>query len=66
MKLLSITKPIQPKELSKPYILTIYCKTKPTKATFFKIVAKPMEFVPNWHPNKGKVPLFLVDGLFVN
>ncbi len=66
MKLLSITKPIQPKELSKPYILTIYCKTKPTKATFFKIVAKPMEFVPNWHPNKGKVPLFLVDELFVN
>jgi len=66
MKLLSTTKPIQPKELSKPYILTFYCKTKPTKATFFKVVAKPMEFVPNWHPAKGKVPLFLVDEMFVN
>ncbi len=66
MKLLSTTKPIQPKELSKPYIITIYCKTKPTKATIFKVVAKPMEFVPNWHPAKGKVPLFLVDEMFVN
>ncbi len=66
MKLIGTCKPIQPKETIKPFIQVSLCKLKPHRGTHFKLIAKPLNPIPNWHGNKGGVALFLVDEVFVN
>jgi uncharacterized membrane protein len=66
MKLLGKSKPLQPKELIKPFIQVSSCKINSYKGTHFKIIAKPLNPIPNWHGYKGGIALFLVDEVFVN
>ncbi len=66
LKLLSSIKPKQPTKDGKPYIELIDCSFKPFSGNYFKIIAKPLKPIPDWHPAKRRTALFLVDELFVN
>lgn len=66
LKLLNSIKPKQPIKYGKPYIELIDCAFKPFSGNYFKIIAKPLKAIPEWHPAKGRTALFLVDELFVN
>jgi uncharacterized membrane protein len=59
-------KPRQPKQEGKPYIELIECEIKAFKGTHFKIIARPVPALPEWHKRKGAPALLLVDELFVN
>ncbi|MCC5928703.1 MAG: cytochrome C [Cyclobacteriaceae bacterium] len=59
-------KPRQPKQEGKPYIELIECQTKAFEGTHFKIIARSVPSLPDWHKRKGAPALLLVDELFVN
>lgn len=66
LKLLRQMKPTQPTKEGKPYIELITCEIKPYQGTYFKVVAKPVEKIPDWSRRKGGAALLLVDEMFVN
>ncbi|MES2873640.1 MAG: c-type cytochrome domain-containing protein [Bacteroidota bacterium] len=66
MRLISTLKPIHPKKDGKPFIQIAECKFKTQKISYLKIIAKPLKKLPNWHKNKGKPALLLVDEILVN
>jgi hypothetical protein len=41
-------------------------KFKPQTVSYLKIVAKPLQKIPEWHGSKGKTALLLVDEMFLN
>jgi len=47
MKLLGKSKPLQPKELIKPFIQVSSCKINSYIGTHFKIISKPLNPIPN-------------------
>ena len=63
MKKLGTSKPIQPKQSTKPFMQVASCKIKPFKGTYFKLVAKPLNVIRDGKPNPA---LFLTDEVFVN
>ena len=64
-KLTTLT-PDQPK-LKSPHEMTAVTGTvKPQLVSCLKLVAKPLKQIPDWHPNKGKPALLLVDEVFIN
>ncbi|RXK48292.1 c-type cytochrome domain-containing protein [Aquirufa rosea] len=65
-KLLSKFKPEIPKENFPHTLPLIGTKFKTSKVKYIKIVAKPLEKIPGWHPAKDKRALFLVDEMFFN
>ncbi|WP_128544557.1 c-type cytochrome domain-containing protein [Larkinella soli] len=66
LKLLGTVKPAMPKEKSAPVLKAVECRIKPQPVSFMKIVARPVEKLPDWHPGKGKRALLLVDEVFIN
>ncbi|MGA0555577.1 c-type cytochrome domain-containing protein [Larkinella sp. VNQ87] len=65
LKLLSTVKPRIPVKGEEHTLQTVTGRFKPQSVAFLKIVAKPCT-LPDWHGNKGKPGLVLVDELFVN
>ena len=53
-------------QAGKPYIELIECKIKAFEGTHFKIIARPVSALPEWHSRKGASALLLVDEMFVN
>jgi uncharacterized membrane protein len=66
MKLLTKFKAAMPVKGEKPTLKTIEGKFKAQSVTHLKIVAKPLAEMPDWHRNKGKKALLLVDEMFIN
>jgi hypothetical protein len=66
MKLLAKFKAPMPVKGEKPSLKTIEGKFKPQTVSYIKIVAKPLEKIPEWHRNKEKRALLLVDEMFLN
>lgn len=66
MKLLSKFKAGMPAKGDKPVLKTVQTTFKAEKITCMKIVARPLNTIPDWHRNKGKKALLLVDEIFVN
>jgi hypothetical protein len=66
MKLLATLKPDQPLKKSAPALKSVACSFTPQSVSCLKIIAKPVGQLPNWHPNKGKPALLLVDEVFIN
>ncbi|GAB3941616.1 chitobiase/beta-hexosaminidase C-terminal domain-containing protein [Spirosoma harenae] len=66
LKLLGTVHPTMPAEKSDPILKAIGCRFKPQAISYLKIVAKPVEQLPEWHGNKGKPALLLVDEIFIN
>lgn len=65
-KLLSKFKPVIPKENFPHTLPLIGTKFKASTVKYIKIVVKPLEKIPGWHPAKDKRALFLVDEMFFN
>ncbi len=66
MRLITTVNPIRPKKESKPFIQLADCKFQARKISYLKIIAKPLKKLPDWHKNKGKPALLLVDEILVN
>ena len=66
LKLLTKFKPALPKKGDKPSIKLMEGKFTPHSITYLKVIAKPLESIPDWHRNKGKKALLLVDEMFIN
>jgi hypothetical protein len=50
----------------KPYIELIGCEFPMQRVSYLKIVAKPVMKLPEWHKNKDKPALLLIDEILVN
>jgi uncharacterized membrane protein len=66
LKLMATFSPAQPDTVRKPYIQLIEGRFKPQQVSYLKIVAKPLQQMPEWHPRKGQPTLLLIDELFFN
>ena len=55
-----------PKETRFHELYAIDVKFKPTSLSELKIIAKPLEKIPQWHGAKDKRALLLVDEIFLN
>ncbi|GAB4000218.1 chitobiase/beta-hexosaminidase C-terminal domain-containing protein [Spirosoma daeguense] len=66
MQLLGTARPAMPIKGSSPVLKAIGCSFKPHIVSYLKIVAKPVAQLPEWHNNKGKQALLLVDEIFIN
>ncbi|GGB85353.1 c-type cytochrome domain-containing protein [Dyadobacter sediminis] len=66
MKLLSKFKTEMPAKGDKPSLKTMEGKFKPQTVSCLKIVAKPLNKIPEWHKSKGNKALLLVDEMFLN
>ena len=59
--------PVQPrKDSPNQENLALQCKFKSTNLKFIKLVAQPVNSLPNWHPAKGKKGWVMIDEVFVN
>ena len=66
LKLLGTVKPDMPIKKSTPVLTTVTCAIKSQPISCLKIIAKPVSKLPDWHANKGKGALLLVDEVFIN
>ena len=66
LKLLATVKPELPVKKSTPALKSVTCNFKPQPISCLKIIAKPLAKIPEWHANKGKGALLLVDEVFIN
>ncbi|TLV03541.1 c-type cytochrome domain-containing protein [Dyadobacter luticola] len=66
MKLLTKFKAPLPKKGDTPSLKTVEGKFSPQTVTWIKVVAKPNGKIPDWHSNKGKKALLLIDEMFLN
>jgi len=66
MKLLTTLKPSIPTKQRPHLLMALEAKFKPQSITHLKIIAKPLQKIPEWHGAKGRVALLLVDELFLN
>ncbi len=66
LKLLGKVKAKLPVKGEVPSLKSIEVKFSPETVTFLKIVGKPLTEIPDWHRNKGKRALLLVDEMFIN
>ena len=64
-RLASIT-PHQPDSLRPAAMVSYDGRFKPTSLSFIKVVAKPVNKLPSWHPGKGKPAWFFTDEILVN
>jgi uncharacterized membrane protein len=65
-KRIHIMKVPVPKETRFHELYAIDVKFKPTSFSELKIIAKPLEKIPQWHGAKDKRALLLVDEIFLN
>jgi len=66
LKLLVRVKPGLPSKGDKPSLKSLEGTFKPETVTYLKIVARPINKIPDWNKNKGKKALLLVDEMFIN
>ncbi len=66
LKLLRKINPQQPGKLAPAYLTGIVCEFDPTPITILKIVARPVNKLPKWHPGKGQRGWVFVDEIFLN
>ncbi|CAG5017163.1 hypothetical protein DYBT9275_05715 [Dyadobacter sp. CECT 9275] len=66
LKLLTKFKAALPSKGDRPSLKMTAGNFKPQQVTWLKIVAKPLNSIPDWHRNKGKKALLLVDEMFIN
>ncbi len=66
MQLIGKVKPELPKDYSKPFIKIFNCEFKPRNVTYLKVIAKPVMKLPEWHRNKDRPALLLIDEIFIN
>lgn len=55
-----------PTEYRKPYIELFTCSTKGMGITVLRIIAVPVKKIPDWHKNKDRPALLLIDEILVN
>jgi len=65
-KLIAKIKPTMPKENFPHTLPLLGTRFKTTQVKYLKIVAKPLEKIPAWHPGKDKRALLLIDEMFFN
>lgn len=66
MKLIATFKPSIPAKMRSHLLTTVGGKFKPQTISYLKIVAKPLQKIPEWHGSKGRTALLLVDEMFLN
>ena len=66
MKLMATLRPDLPVQKSTPILKAVACTFRPQTVSCLKIIAKPLSQLPDWHANKGKPALLLVDEVFIN
>ncbi len=66
LKLIATLKPTLPNKVRTHLLQAITCKFKPQAVSYLKIVAKPLQKIPDWHGSKGRTALLLVDEMFLN
>jgi uncharacterized membrane protein len=66
LKLLSKFKAPMPARGDKPTIKDVEGTFPQTTVSCIKIIAKPVQSLPDWHPAKGNRALLLVDEMFLN
>ena len=66
LKLVGKSTPKQPTEEGKPYIELVTCEFPAFEGKYIKVVATPVEKIPDWSRRKGGAALLLVDEMFVN
>lgn len=66
LKLLTRFKTAMPAKGDKPSLKTMEGKFTPQSVSCLKIVAKPLNKIPEWHKSKGNKALLLVDEMFLN
>jgi uncharacterized membrane protein len=66
LRLIATFKPSIPTQQRPHLLTTVGGKFKPQSVTFLKIVAKPLQKIPDWHGAKGRTALLLVDELLIN
>jgi len=67
MQLIATMKPDMPKEEIKPFIRLFTCTFKPKEnISYLKIIARPVNKLPDWHKSKGNPAMLLVDELLIN
>jgi mono/diheme cytochrome c family protein len=67
LRLLTTVIPDLPKKESKPFIKLITCEFKlKENISYLKIIAKPVNKLPDWHTSKGNPAMLLVDELLLN
>ena len=66
LKLIATLRPDLPAQKSTPILKAIACTFRPQTVSCLKIIAKPLGQLPDWHANKGKPALLLVDEVFIN
>jgi hypothetical protein len=63
---LSHITPQQPDSMQSKYMKTFDCNFKPTRVSYLKVVAVPVDKLPKWHPSKGQKGWIFTDEIFVN
>jgi hypothetical protein len=66
LMLMGKSNPVQPGKKEKQSLKLIYNQLRPSKVSYLKIVARPLQQFPAWHKEKGKEPLLLVDEIVLN
>lgn len=66
LRLLTKFSPALPKKGDRPSIKLSESTFTAQSVTYLKIIAKPLASMPDWHRNKGKKALLLVDEMFIN
>ncbi|MCF2496799.1 c-type cytochrome domain-containing protein [Dyadobacter chenhuakuii] len=66
LKLLTRFKAKMPKKGDRPSLQTVEGTFKPQSVSCLKIIAKPLNKIPDWHRSKGNKALLLVDEMFLN
>ncbi|MDP3468435.1 MAG: chitobiase/beta-hexosaminidase C-terminal domain-containing protein [Daejeonella sp.] len=66
LKLLNSINPKMPVLKDPPQISKYEIKFKTTTVSYLKIIAKPLNKMPSWHPGKGKAALILFDEILIN
>ncbi|MEI7586132.1 MAG: c-type cytochrome domain-containing protein [Runella sp.] len=66
MKLIAKFKPNIPSKMRTHLLTAVGGKFKPQTVSYLKIIAKPLQKIPEWHRSKGTTALLLVDEMFLN
>ena len=63
-KLIKTMKIEQPKGYESPQVEALFIPVGEVRYSFYKVVAKPVDKLPEWHNGKGKRALLMVDEVF--
>ncbi|MEO8405629.1 MAG: hypothetical protein ABI480_13570, partial [Chitinophagaceae bacterium] len=58
--------PEQPTSKTKPYTKALAASFRRQSLKFIKIMARPVQKMPQWHEKKGKNAIMMADEVFIN